>query len=192
MPDIKTALQNALQTTIKQWDEPKQEQTQVTTHPNLNVERTPKGVRFVPTTDVTRATFNYVQAHPGMQNGEIAKALQQQGFNRNSVTSLLGQMAVVGHMRREDGRYFTAIPEYKPFSRSVVKSYLAKKKAAKSVAQTRAMKNYAPKVEPKPEPVAAAPVAAPVKVVNSVEELIDTLTIAQARDLFARLKKMFA
>lgn len=189
MPDIKTALQNALQTTIKQWDEPQQEQTKVTAHPNLNIERTPKGSRFVPTTDVTRVTFNYVQAHPGMQNGEIAKALQQQGFNRNSVTSLLGQMAAVGHLRREDGRYFTAIPEYKPFSRSVVKSYLAKKKAAKSVAQTRAMKNYAPK----PEPVAAAPVAAePVKVVNSVEELIDTLTIAQARDLFARLKKMFA
>lgn len=188
MPDIKTALQNALQTTIKQWDEPQQEQTKVTTHPNMKIERTPGGTRFVPTTDVTRATFNYVQAHPGMKNGEIADALQQQGFNRSSVTSLLGQMAIVGHLRRENGKYFAALPEYKPFSRNVVKSYLAKKKAAKPVAQTRAMKHYAPKVEP----VAAAPVAAPVKVVNSVEELIDTLTIAQARDLFARLKKMFA
>jgi len=40
-----------------------------------------------------------------------------------------------------------------------------------------------------------APAPAPqpeVKICNSVEELIDTLTIAQARDLFARLKKMFA
>lgn len=142
-----------------------------------------KPFRFEVTNNVTRTTFEYVRDNPGQRNADICEAMESRGYKKTSVSSLLGQMVLAGLLRRDSERqYWAAKREYEPYSASK----LTKVRAAK------------PKpVTPKPVKVAPPPVPAPapqpeVKVVNSIDELIDTLTIAQARDLFARLRKMFA
>lgn len=143
---------------------------------------------FTVTNNVSRVTFEYVRDHEPKTNGEICEALEAQGFKRTSVSSLLSQMVVVGLLRRdENGRYWTRESEYRSFSINSYRKAKEKAKVRKPVAQTRAMKNYLPKKE------APAPAPQPeVKVCNSVEDLLNTLTVAQARELFDRLKKMFA
>ena len=186
MPDLQTALQSAL----NQWEEPKEQTVQTQTA--LTQAATPKHY-FSVTNNVSRVTFDYVRDNPGSRCGEVCDALAAQGFKRTSVSSLLGQMVLAKLLRRDDDRkYWAAKPEYEPFSTYTLRKERSKTNPRKLLSQTRAMKNYLPKKEtPKAEPAQSAP-QSEVKVVNSVDELIDTLTVAQARDLFARLKKMFA
>lgn len=184
MPDIQTALQSAL----KQWEEPK-EQT-VRTQPTQTSEPKPY---FTVTNNVSRVTFDYVQTNPGLSNREICTALAAQGFKHTSVSSLLSQMVLAKLLKRDDfGRYLACVPEYKAFSTYTLRKAQSKTKPRnllkKPVAQTRAMKNYLPKKEA-PAPVQAQP---EVKICNSVDDLLNTLTVIQARELFDRLKKMFA
>lgn len=179
MPDIQTALQSAL----KQWDEPKEQIVQTQTAQTKPY--------FTVTNNVSRVTFEYVRDNSPKTNMEICNALEAQGYKRTSVSSLLSQMVIVGLLKRDDlGKYWALEPEYRSFSINTYRKARAAGKSSKRpkpVAQTRAMKNYLPKKE------ASAPVPQPeVKVCNSVEDLLNTLTVAQARELFDRLKKMFA
>ena len=146
---------------------------------------------FTVTNNVSRVTFEYVRDHEPKTNMEICNALEAQGYKRTSVSSLLSQMVIVGLLKRDDlGKYWALEPEYRSFSINTYRKARAAGKSSrkpKPVAQTRAMKNYLPKTE------APAPAPQPeVKVCNSVEDLLNTLTVAQARELFDRLKKMFA
>lgn len=146
---------------------------------------------FTVTNNVSRVTFEFVRDNSPKTNMEICDALEARGYKRTSVSSLLSQMVIVGLLKRDDlGKYWALEPEYRSFS---INSYRKARAAGKSskkpkpVAQTRAMKNYLPKKE------APAPAPPPeIKVCNSVEDLLNTLTVAQARELFDRLKKMFA
>lgn len=146
---------------------------------------------FTVTNNVSRVTFEYVRDNPGLRNGEICDALSARGYKRGSVSSLLGQMVLAGLLRRDTERKIWAVKaEYEPIN---LTSLLKRRKANKlrpPVAQTRAMKNYLPKQEAKEEPQVVT--LQEVKICNSVEELLNTLTVAQARELFDRLKKMFA
>lgn len=199
MPDLKTALQSAL----NEWNQPETTTVQTTTpshHALAAVEQRPEGTRyFSRTTDVTRATFEYVRDNPHRVTREVVQVLGAQGHNPSSVSSILSQMARTGLITREsDGTYWTHAREYTPVKLSALrrdrkptKPKAAKPKAAKPKAE-------APKAEaPKPTVVLtrkeAAPAPAPdLRVVNSIDELISTLTIAQAKELFDKLRKMFA
>lgn len=146
---------------------------------------------FTVTNNVSRVTFEYVRDNSPKTNMEICNALEAQGYKRTSVSSLLSQMVIVGLLKRDAlGKYWALESEYRSFSINTYRKARAAGKSSrkpKPVAQTRAMKNYLPKTE------APAPVSQPeVKVCNSVEDLLNTLTVAQARELFDRLKKMFA
>ena len=149
---------------------------------------------FTVTSNVTRVTFDYVRDNAPKTNGEICDALEAQGFKRTSVSSLLSQMVIVGLLKRDDfGKYWPLAPEYRSFSINAYRKARAAGKSSKMrkpVAQTRAMKNYLPKQEAKEEPQTVT--LQEVKICNSVEDLLNTLTVAQARELFDRLKKMFA
>lgn len=145
---------------------------------------------FTVTNNVSRVTFEFVRDNSPKTNMEICDALEAQGFKRTSVSSLLSQMVIVGLLKRDDlGKYWALESEYRAFS---INSYRKARAAGKSskkpkpVAQTRAMKNYLPPPKPTPAPPPE------IKVCNSVEDLLNTLTVAQARELFDRLKKMFA
>jgi len=199
MPDLKTALQSAL----NEWNQPETTTVQTATpshHALAAVEQRPEGTRyFSRTTDVSRSTFEYVRDNPHRVTREVVAALSAHGHNPSSVSSILSQMARTGLITREsDGTYWTHAREYTPVKLSALrrdrkptKPKAAKPKAAKP-------KVEAPKAEaPKPTVVLtrkeAAPAPAPdLRVVNSIDELISTLTIAQAKELFDKLRKMFA
>ena len=194
MPDLKSALQSAL----NEWNQPETTPVQTATpshHALAAVEQRPEGTRyFSRTTDVTRATFEYVRDNPHRVTREVVAALSAHGHNPSSVSSILSQMARTGLITREsDGTYWTHAREYTPVKLSALrrdrkptKPKAAKPKAAKP-------KVEAPKAEaPKPTVVLTRKEAAPAPAAYDVDALIATLTIAQARDLFAALKRMFA
>lgn len=145
---------------------------------------------FTVTNNVSRVTFEFVRDNSPKTNMEICDALEARGYKRTSVSSLLSQMVIVGLLKRDDlGKYWALEPEYRSFSINTYRKARAAGKSSKKpkpVAQTRAMKNYLPTPKPTPAPPPE------IKVCNSVEDLLNTLTVAQARELFDRLKKMFA
>jgi hypothetical protein len=106
MPDMQTALSNALKTTINDWEKDDMQTTQTR----------PQGSRFFGVTNnVTRMTFDYVQKHPNETSAEICTSMERLGYKSSSVGSLLAQFAKQGLAERDDrGRYITIVPEYKP------------------------------------------------------------------------------
>ncbi len=180
MPDLKSALQSVL----NEWNQP--EQTVQTQHkPNLPP-------FFTRTTDVTRETFNYVRDNPHRTTRQIRDALVAKGHKDSSVSALVSQMSRTGIITRApNGTYFTNLQEYSPVKLSKLRQARntptptgRNPKAAKpKIVLTRKEAT----ITPPPAPVAPAP-----RVVNSIDELIATLTIAQAKELFDKLRKMFA
>ena len=182
MPDLKTALETAL----NEWNQQPQETTPV----QQAQDQRPEGTRFFArTSDVTRATFDYVRTHPNLKSVSISSALQARGHNRGSVSSLLSQMARCGRLiRTPDGRYSVAVAEYVPIKPSELKA--ARRRAKK---ETKSERDAAVKeVVTPPAPVPPAAPAIPAPATNSVDELIDRLTVRQAIELFNKLKGMLA
>ncbi len=194
MPDLKTALQSAL----NEWNQPETTTVQTNTAPtpasNSTYTPTKDGRYFSRTTDVSRSTFEYVRDNPHRVTREVVAALSAHGHNPSSVSSILSQMARTGLITREsDGTYWTHAREYTPVKLSALRRdrKATKPKAAKPKAVQP--KVEAPKAEaPKPTVVLTRKEAAPAPAAYDVDALIATLTIAQARDLFAALKRMFA
>lgn len=134
MPDLKTALQNALN---------KNQQDSVNTA-LLNAwdkdtadSKAQQGESTVPTTtfpitsNISRNLFNLVRDNPGIQFFDIKTKLSQ--HNPNSLGSLLTQMVNNGMLKREGEHmryhYHAIIPEYVPIkTRSRKKVQEAKKK----------------------------------------------------------------
>ena len=190
MPDIQTALSNALnnqlKNTINDWEKDDMQTTQTNTQS--------KSTRFFDiTNNVTRATFEYVQHHPNETSAEICVAMERLGYKSSSVGSLLAQFAKQGLAERDDrGRYITIVPEYRPLK--------AKKKLLKIVPKPV----EAPpkrKYEKRSEGIAAlqpdtAQTPAPKRFVTLVrtktpDDILKDMTVFQARELYDYLKKMF-
>jgi hypothetical protein len=205
MPDIQTALSNALKTTINNWEKDDMQTTQTNTKP--------RGKRFFDVTNnVTRATFDYVKNNPNLTSAEICADMAKLGYKESSVSSLIAQFAVQGLAERDDrGRYITIIDEYRPLK--------AKKKTLKIVPKpVEAKRKYEKKtvtgigallrekLENTPMPSqdaldAAAYAMGGVAQANkrfvslvrtkSPEDILKDLTVYQAHDLYRHLKEMF-
>jgi len=110
MPDIKTALQNALSKAASAptpqipaaWDDEGADAAIETITTKAKEAAMPKKY-FQTTNNVTRSTFNYVKNNPGNTRTQITAALEMQGFKPNSTTSLVAQMIRQGHMRETNG-----------------------------------------------------------------------------------------
>lgn len=127
MPDIKTALQNALankvvQSTINAWDahedqirkpKPQQENQVANPNPVVNIG---EGQRvFGTSNNVMRATFEAVKNAPKMQIREYIEMLGLNGYKQNSVSSVLYQLLRAGQLARdEQGAMSVAVDEYTP------------------------------------------------------------------------------
>jgi hypothetical protein len=208
MPDMQTALSNALKTTINDWEKDDMQTTQTNTQP--------KSTRFFDiTNNVTRATFEYVQHHPNETSAEICASMERMGYKSSSVGSLLAQFAKQGLAERDDrGRYITIVPEYRPLK--------AKKKLLKIVPkpeEATPKRKYEKKAVtgigallrekldntpmPSQDALDAAAYAmgtARVDVnkrmvslvrVKSPEDVLKDMTVYQAHDLYRHLKEMF-
>ena len=194
MPDIQTALSNALnnqlKNTINDWEKDDMQTTQTNTQS--------KSTRFFDiTNNVTRATFDYVKHRPNETSAEICASLERLGYKSSSVGSLLAQFAKQGLAERDDrGRYITIVPEYRPLK--------AKKKEVKVVEKPVETKRKYEKrsegiaaLQPEPTPAPApAPAPAPKRFVTLVrskspDDILKDMTVFQARELYDYLKKMF-
>ena len=185
MPDMQTALSNALKTTINDWEKDDMQTTQTNTQP--------KSTRFFDiTNNVTRATFDYVKHRPNETSAEICASMAKLGYKESSVGSLLAQFAKQGLAERDDrGRYITIVPEYKPLKN--------KKKEAKVVAKP--VETPKRKYEKRSEGIAAlqpdaSEMPAPKRFVTLVrtktpDDILKDMTVFQARELYDYLKKMF-
>ena len=197
MPDMQTALANALnnqlRNTINDWEKDDMQTTQTNTQPQgMNYDTRKK--LFGVTNNVTRATFDFVKKHPNLTSPEICADMEKLGYKSSSVSSLIAQFVVQGLAERDDrGRYLIIVPEYRPLK--------AKKKVAKVVpkpVEVRPKRKYEKKVHAegiaalRPEATTEMPRRTALIVrAQTPDDIIKNLTVFQARDLYALLKEIF-
>ena len=207
MPDMQTALSNALKITINDWEKDDMQTTQTNTQP--------KSTRFFDiTNNVTRATFDYVQHHPNETSAEICASMERMGYKSSSVGSLLAQFAKQGLAERDDrGRYITIVSEYRPLkakkkeAKVVEKPVEVPKRKYEKKAVTGIGALLREKLENTPMPSqdaldAAAYAMGTARVdvnkrlvslvrVKTPHDILKDMTVYQAHDLYRHLKEMF-
>ena len=129
MPDIQTAMKQALTKTLVEWDDDGEVSPQTSPRttinnslsaPSQNIQGIPmtnttgQPHRFGVTNNVSRETFNYVKDNPGSTRKEIIASLEHSNFAEKSTSSLLSQMVRQKMIHITDGLYYADIPEYVP------------------------------------------------------------------------------
>lgn len=200
MPDIQTALQQALAKTANVWaadDEAHQKIAPVPVTPPKDT-AVPKKY-FQTTNNVTRATFDHVYKNPGKTRKEIVTVLESQGYKRASTTSLLGQFLRSGAMVERGDILFTTRSDYTPL-KSTIRKKAVKEKVVKPQVKVAGLASIAPVVTvdaPMPrkhiELVSkrTGEIISPRKEEWTVESVIDKLSVKQARTLYDELRKIF-
>ena len=141
MPDLKTALQNALNRNqqdsvntalLNAWDKDTADSK------TQQGESTVPNTRFPITNNISRNLFNVVRDNPGIQFFDIKKKLKD--YNPNSLGSLLAQMVNQGMVKREGEHmryhYSATIPEYVPIKARKKKAQEATKRVVTIVRRT--------------------------------------------------------
>lgn len=178
MPDIKTALSSV----INQWEK---SSAPVTPEP-------PKAAfRFVPTTNVSRATFEAVRDNPGKTRAELSKILTTQGFPAASTTSILSRMLRQGTAQLDDERgMHVTTSEYVP-----LKSGSALKKLATINGRSRPHKAKAQVQARQPvlQNVTMVPVlpTPPAKFELTADYIVKHVSLAEAKRLYEELGQYF-
>lgn len=200
MQDFKQALENALkqsmekqmnnqsslQNTVNQWDKEEQSRKQVAT-PAPNFEMGKHRV----TTNVSRATFNYVRDNPAQTKTQITDALVRRGFNASSVSTLAAQMVRGGMATMDEkGGITTHLKEYVPIKNGAAIIRLKKKKGIKTPTNKigRPAKEGIAALGVQAAPVLPKPV--PTAKTFDVDQLLSTLSFPQAVELFKKLRFM--
>ena len=186
MPDMKTALESALKTTIQEWaNDDKPYQPQEKAKMKLNVVKTQDNkVRFVATNNVSRDTFNFVQQHPDSTRAEVVSALTSKGYNKASVTSLIGQYVRCAYFTQSsDGKLRCVLPEYKSLPSTAKQMRLAK--------QLSASKSKPKKAVTKATSAGIAALTPATTTAPDAHSILNTLSVMQARVLYDELKKIF-
>lgn len=195
MPDIKTALTNAIQE--------KQMQTTAQT-PTQEVLKTvrewaaddmrariPREIKY--TGYLSRDIFLYVHANPGKTYKEVEKemALLPYKYNVSSCGTLLSQMRKCGLMTRDaESKYFTTVAEYAPVdkskTRTTTRTYALKKRPTKT-AKAGVRGKISREKAPTPAPIAPTPVQATPKPTD-LDKLLSELSFPQAIELYKKLR----
>jgi len=199
MPDIQTAFKSALTKTLTEWDDdegtnvPVPSSKQPISLSSVPTQGIPMAKTFNVTNNISRVSFQYIKDNPGSTRKEIITALDHQGFNSGSTSSLIAQMRRNKMIHEKNGLHYADVDEYRP-----LKSLKAIKKMEGEPIPKR-------KYEKKSEGIAAlradtAPVLdIPVqrsfltKLVRTQDpdDIIKNLSVFQARELYDRLKQIF-
>lgn len=161
MSDIKTALTGIL----SEWELDNQQQEKQVKHiPHFKV-----------TNNVTRATFDYVKNNPRQSCKTICKALEKQGYKPSSIGSLLTQFVKNGLCIRDvNSNYTTIANEYSPIK---LNKHTKTKQVIEKAKTTRGEGIAA--LSPQPTWV------------KRETDIINSLSVMQARSLYDALKKIF-
>ena len=123
------------------------------------------------TNNITRATFDCVAQTPGITRKDLIVKLSDKGYKSSSSSSMVTQMLQNGNFRYQGDGLFTAHAEYAPRPRQVPKKIRVKKPV---------------RIEPAP-----APQAPQINAAWNAENLLNSLSIKQARALYDELRKTF-
>jgi len=177
MPDIKTALSQAL----KEW-EPEQESN--TKDKQMQTTTKPKEVGFKIQNNVSRKSYEYVVANPGVKPSEITAWAKKNGFNPDSAYAIASNSVRMGTMRRDANGGFVALArEYTPIKNTKKKKnvtgVIPKAVATPSSAGIAALQVHTTKeVEVAPPKLTA-------------KYIVDNIGIGEAKTLYLELKQIF-
>lgn len=198
MPSLQEQLQNLL---------PAWEQEQTKLEQEKQMQQNPKALiqqgahLFQTTNNASRETFNFIRDNPYLKSGEIVKALAKKGFKENTVSSLIYQMHTAGLLTKDDLGQFKAVgTEFQPYNISKIRNerkrrqmahdrqlqenvpssgrlITIKRRTAKDVEQARAAAGIGALVQPEGN--------------WRPEDVVDQLTLLQAKAVHAYLQKVF-
>jgi hypothetical protein len=131
----------------------------------------PTATALPDTLGVSETFFNIIRDNPGLTRSELLVLARKAGIKDASSSSLAVQFVKRGIIRAAKNG---SVSTYFTVGNSYTSGYLRREK---SVA----------KATPKPAPVPDNP----VRVIGTVPQLLDTLSIVQARELYDALKKIF-
>jgi len=177
MPDIKTALTQAL----KEW-EPEQESN---TKDKQMQTTAPKDTGFKIQNNVSRKSYEYVVANPGVKPSEITAWAKKNGFNPDSAYAIASNSVRMGTMKRDaNGGFVALLREYTPIKNT------KKKKNVTGVIPS-APKAPQPTKPAKPtKPVLAEPEAVATLRLTA-KYVVDNIGIGEAKALYTELKQIF-
>ena len=125
MPDIQTAMKQALTRTLAEWDDDdegtnvpvpsaKQPVSASVSQPSQNIQGIPMTKVFNITNNISRTTFQYIKDNPGSTRKEIITALEHKGFAGGSTSSLIAQMRRNKLIHETNNLYYADADEYRP------------------------------------------------------------------------------
>lgn len=164
MNDIKQALAAAIERAKGEWSEAPAKPADA------------KRELFRVTNNVTHRTFDAIRDNPGMTGEQAMRMLEGEGFKRTSVSSLITQFVRSGTMHRDsEGKLHVTSSKYKPPKRF--------KKPAK-------VKGTAFPLTPQTtRTTSLVQVVGPIQ--RTADDILNTLTLREARAVFDELKKVF-
>lgn len=188
MPDIKTALSNAIQEKQMQTTAPvatpdtvlKTVREWAIDDERARIPREPKYTGFL-----TRDLFLYIQANPKSTMKQVEKAIVQlpYKYNKGSCGTLMSQMVKAGLLSRdEESRYSAAAESYTPVNKNKTRKRYTTTNKRPSV-----VKQASTKAGPLPKAVEAAP---KMTTASELDQLLTRLTFVQALELYKRLRDM--
>ena len=154
-------LQDEMSKVLTEWNQP---EPQPTEEPKMHTHL------FNVTNNVTRITFDYVKANPGVTATQAGNALEPRGYKASSVSSIMAAMVRNGLCRKEGYKYFVTAEEYIPLKPSRV----LKGKPEKALAVVEKLAETA-----KP------------KATITVQNIVENMTMREARELYVELGKYF-
>jgi hypothetical protein len=187
MPDLQSALKNAIET----W-EPTPTNKPVQSVQQPEEQPMPK-VTFPIRNNVTRATFNYIHAHPQTTSQAAVRDLEKQGYKASSVTALFAQMTRSNLIVRDvNGGYRALVDEYIPMKNT--QKRVAPKKLIKAHSKVKPAKATAPQSE---GIAALQPEATSKRAITTIirsrtpEDILNDMNVRQAKELYDYLKQLF-
>jgi hypothetical protein len=185
MPDIKTALQQALAKTATEWaadDEAHHntEPVQVTTPKEITMQAPVA-------TNASRSAFEFIRDNPGVNMEAVVSALKERGFKPHTVSSLVYQMLKVRLVVADtNGKLTAVVREYVPIQTS-----LRRKAKAKPVVAAVAAPAPTPRKHVEIVNTRTGEVLNPRKEEWTVESVIGNLNVRQALAVYMELRTVF-
>ena len=219
MPDIQTAMKQALTKTLTEWDDdegtnvPVPSSKQPVSLSSVPTQGIPMKKAFNVTNNVSRVTFDYIRTNPGSTRKEIITALEHQNFRPDSVSSLIAQMRRNKMIHETNNLYYADADEYRPLkSLKAIKKMEAKAAPVEVKPKRKYTKRASTegigallkaKLESMPMPSSDAldaaayamggnrPVLTKLVRTKSPEDIIGNMNVLQARELYDYLRKIF-
>lgn len=188
---MQATLQEQLRAALNQWE--KEEKAAPAPAPAAPVKTYP----FQVSNNLNRAAFNEIRDNPGTRK-QINDTLVSRGYKIGSVSAVIGQMLRQGVAQLDDeGVMHVTVSEYVPLKSH--KTLANMKKKQKQIVVDVRKKKVEVVVKEEKRPVsssvgigiaALSPAPAPMKP-WSVREILESLSVLQARAVYDELKKLF-